>query len=943
MKKQPRNAKLTRLQRFGLFFYGHIKTTFVLWGIILVFGILSYTTLLHREGFPPFELSIGTATGTYFVNDAARVDREVAAPLTDLVRGRSDVKSVNTTSGPNFYSLEIEFQEGTDAATASKELAAATEAAKLMPANATVSFKPLAFGVDPDNQGDDLLIALYAQPNSYVTTLANKTKEAVAALQKDPELREHVARVRAVELFREGTDAAGKPVSEQKAFDRIGVRDGDVRFYPSAEIALQAKPDVDELHLYDETQVALERLRQQPAFQDYHVVISANSAEGIREQISSLQENLLGGLIAVLIVSFLLISLRASVVTALAMTTVLAMTIGILYLIGYSLNTITLFSLILCMGLIVDDTTIMVEAIDAGRQKKQARRALIAEAIRKVARASIAGTLTTMLTFAPMLFIGGFLGDVIQGIPVTIMISLAVSLLISLSLVPFLAYILVRQKRDRWDITPLQGVESFISSKLASLIRVGKRSKRRLAGLGAAAIIFSLVLTGAGGVLFSKLTFNIFPATKDSDILLVTVRFPEATPIATAQQITDEVNAMTARTLGESLEQASLYATGSDRMAMLTIKLTSYKDRDVKSPELIRRLKATFAPYQKAEVSPAQGDAGPPPGVFAARVFYDANRNDALHLARDISTFLDGRELERPDGSKFSVEQSQVTPENIYQRHNGRPYVDVQASFDATDTTALVTIAQDTVEDEFPPDRTQSYGLDQNALQFDFGAESDNQESFKAMLIAFPILFVVMYLLLAIQFRSLLQPVLIFVALPFSIFGVTAGLYLTDNPFSFFTLIGVFALIGISVNNTILLTDYANQAQDAGEGHIDAIATALRARFRPLITTSLTSVVALVPLALSDPFWESLAVTLIFGLLSSTVLVVLAFPYYYLGSEFLRIRYSRNRVLLWLGALVGGSVILTTLDLAYYLPMWWLVCILIRPVHSVNRRLVRRT
>jgi multidrug efflux pump subunit AcrB len=221
-------------------------------------------------------------------------------------------------------------------------------------------------------------------------------------------------------------------------------------------------------------------------------------------------------------------------------------------------------------------------------------------------------------------------------------------------------------------------------------------------------------------------------------------------------------------------------------------------------------------------------------------------------------------------------------------RSDGERIVEIGAGFDAEDTSALVAAAQDKVEAEFTTEKIANYGLDGNALRFDFGTESDNQESFRTLLVAFPILLVVMYLLMALQFKSFLQPLLIFMAIPFSFFGVSLGLYLSDNPLSFFVMIGFFALIGIAVNNTILLTDYANQARKEGMGRIDAVAYAVKARFRPLITTSLTSVVALVPLALSDPFWEALSFTLIFGLLSSTFLVVVAFPYVYLGGEVLR-------------------------------------------------------
>ena len=125
-------------------------------------------------------------------------------------------------------------------------------------------------------------------------------------------------------------------------------------------------------------------------------------------------------------------------------------------------------------------------------------------------------------------------------------------------------------------------------------------------------------------------------------------------------------------------------------------------------------------------------------------------------------------------------------------------------------------------------------------------------------------------------------------AIPFSLFGITLGLYLTENPMSFFAMLGFFALIGLSIKNTILLADYANQSRKRGMNPVDAAHEALAERFRPLIATSLTAVVSLIPLAISSPFWEGLAVVLIFGLLSSTFLVITVFPYYYLGGEFLR-------------------------------------------------------
>jgi multidrug efflux pump subunit AcrB len=148
-----------------------------------------------------------------------------------------------------------------------------------------------------------------------------------------------------------------------------------------------------------------------------------------------------------------------------------------------------------------------------------------------------------------------------------------------------------------------------------------------------------------------------------------------------------------------------------------------------------------------------------------------------------------------------------------------------------------------------------------------------------------------MYGLLVLQFNSFLQPLLIFVAIPFSFVGLFPGLLATDNDLSFFVLIGITGLLGIVVNNTIMLLDYANQVRAEGKvSYTEAMKQAVKVRFRPLLTTSVTTIAGLVPLALSDPFWESIAYSIIFGLFASTTMVIFVFPAYYAAVEFLRNR-----------------------------------------------------
>ncbi|MCP5035877.1 MAG: efflux RND transporter permease subunit, partial [Actinomycetia bacterium] len=237
------------------------------------------------------------------------------------------------------------------------------------------------------------------------------------------------------------------------------------------------------------------------------------------------------------------------------------------------------------------------------------------------------------------------------------------------------------------------------------------------------------------------------------------------------------------------------------------------------------------------------------------------------------------------------VVETSVAFGDIVARVDGRRLVEVRARFDATDVSTTTAQTQTYVEDRFDADRLTSLGLASDALDFDFGFESDNQESFSSLPIAFGIALLSMLVLLVVQFRSASQWLLVFLAIPFSFFGVFGGLLATSNVISFFVMLGLIGLIGIAVNNTILLVDFANQERRAGHDRSEAIQRAVHHRFRPLVATSLTTVAGLLPLALSDPFWEALGMTIIFGLLSSTFLVLVSFPFYYLAVEALRDRF----------------------------------------------------
>jgi multidrug efflux pump subunit AcrB len=902
-KSQKNNKHEARLlPKLSMFFFKRPKLSLGIWLIVVAFGIASYTTLLKREGFPSVNVPFTIVNGTYLVNDAAKVDGDIAKPVSDAILKDPDVKRVQTSSFDNFTTIIVQYKDGTDSATATPNLEKSVKSQVTLPDQAVVKFESPKFGYT--DRGDDMVISFYSQDTVKSTAdIAVKAKEAEAFLKKQNlSLAQSLS---VIDPYVQGIDpATGQTAFTQKYFDRYGERKNSKNnFFPSISIGLTIKKGSDLIEADKQVRAAVDKLNAQSEFDGYTGTVSASSAPDIKQQISELQRSLLEGLAAAIIIGALVIALRASIITATAMLTVITITLGLLYLYNYSLNTITLFALVLGLALIVDDTIIMIEAIDAQRRKTKEPEIAVKKATTKISRAMTAATLTAVLSFAPLLFVGGILGDFIKAIPITVITALVVSLLVALIFIPTFARFLLLGKKQMGEGSVREvaaGVESKVARFIGRPLLWAKNSKKRLWSLGVAALIIGFGFIMAGGFLFSKVTFNIFPPSKDSNGLMISMAFPDGATIDQAEKLADKVDDVVAASVGGNFKEAAYYSTGTAQTARLRVILIPYTDREISAPTIASDLqKALDVKVDEVKTKVGQEDVGPPAAAFNVQIQTD-DRQKAYALAKDVDEYLHKANIKRVSGEKVEVTSTTIASPATYTRDNSKQYVQVTAEFKGTDTSTLVTLTQDAIKKEFDAKQLASYGLPKDTLKFDIGQEQENQDSFKTLLIAFPILLLAIYLLLSIEFRSLLQPALIFMAIPFSLFGITLGLYLTHNAFSFFAMLGFFALLGLSIKNTILLTDYANQSRVAGMRPVDAVHEALQERFRPLIATSFTAVFALIPLALTSPFWEGLMVVLIFGLLSSTFLVITVFPYYYLGAEYLRLRINRKRFLGWL-------------------------------------------
>ena len=312
--KLPKDKLLPRLTTA---FFDRPRLTALIWVTLIVFGALSYTTLLRREGFPSVNIPLSIVNGTYFVNDPAKVDGEVAKSISDIVLQQPEAKLVQSQSADNFFAVTIQYKDGTDAKKASAKIEQAVKKSGKLPPNAQVQYSVLYFGATGgDMQQIDAAISFYDKNG---TASANQTvaKAQEAAKWMEEEKLSYVKTAFVKNPYEKVTDpATGQAVTVQRSFDRYGIReDNKTTFHDSVIIGITAIKNPDVIKLDTQLREAVDKILRQPQFKDYHAEVSASFAPNIKDNLSELQRVLLEGLIAILVVGSIVIAIRAWLIT----------------------------------------------------------------------------------------------------------------------------------------------------------------------------------------------------------------------------------------------------------------------------------------------------------------------------------------------------------------------------------------------------------------------------------------------------------------------------------------------------------------------------------------------------------------------------------------------------------------------------------------------------
>lgn len=267
-------------------------------------------------------------------------------------------------------------------------------------------------------------------------------------------------------------------------------------------------------------------------------------------------------------------------------------------------------------------------------------------------------------------------------------------------------------------------------------------------------------------------------------------------------------------------------------------------------------------------------------GINASVLNSDDNEYDIV-LKSNIASISDLENFKiksTATGNKIMLKQAaDVTlsaAEPSAQRYNKSPVIKVTAEVSKGYSAQM---AQNKIE------KIINLNYSDDDIDFEFGGEKQTLSKYlKGLGIAAAISLAVIFVILMIQFSSLLQPLIIMISVPLSVIGSIFGLWIFDQPFSFTAGLGLLSLIGIVVNNAILLLEYINRARRDGLTIDEACKSSVKRRFRPIMLTTITTVVGLVPLALSaSSFFTPMAVALMTGLMVSTLLTLIVVPMFY--------------------------------------------------------------
>lgn len=394
-------------------------------------------------------------------------------------------------------------------------------------------------------------------------------------------------------------------------------------------------------------------------------VVSFDRGELVQKDLRELTKVGLETIALVMLMLFLTIGWRESLVAALSIPLSFVIAFIGLYASGNTINFLSLFSLILAIGILVDSGIVVTEAIHTRTKKYGSAEEAAVASIKEYAWPLIAGTMTTVAVFAPLFFLSGIVGKFIASIPFTLIFVLLASLVVALGMVPLLAVIITKEHKNSFEDMQEEyaaRINTWYKQFLGKILDSRKTQNYFLGSMVLAFIVaVSLPIIGAVKVSF-------FPQD-DQDFIMVAIEKPQGTPLAVTDLSAREVEEFLyaypyvesfVTTVGASSAFSDTGGGQGTKLANITVLLT--KDRDKTSTEIVDELRTVLAPIVSADVKVMQANNGPPSGNPVVINFLGDNLNDlsiatanAERLLNEIPGTQDVETSLRNDSTQFTI------------------------------------------------------------------------------------------------------------------------------------------------------------------------------------------------------------------------------------------------------------------------------------------------
>lgn len=760
------------------------------------------------------------------------------------------------------------------------------------------------------------------------------------------------------------------------------------------KMSIQKRPNANTIEVVNAVRKRIKLLKKQKILPpDVTIKAVEDQSTYIRSALSGAKlAALMGAFLAMLVVFLFLGNILRTLIIGSAIPIAVVVTFILMDAAGLALNIMTLGGLAVGIGMLVDNTIVMLENVYRHQRMQPDHQLAAKNAAAEVNSAIIASTSTNLAAIVPFLFIGGFLGLLFQELIFTISAAIVASMIVALTLVPALGSRVHAQNNSSFRLGFDRAMES-LQSRLAALTQsllVNKAIKITVFLLFLVLLLLAITFFSAPG------KFDMLPRL-DSGKITIRMTTDPGVNLEKTDQYVRRIEKLARKLGAENIFTVSggfvfgRSSFESHNRAYLIVQIAPRDKRDFSSRQWAARFQRAVAKQKMAGVtirSYASGIRGLRLGrgnddislrikgkelttlrklgdelVLKLRsttgiknvthsleeqrqeltVVIDKVRTAELGLDPDtiskairhaingevVTDYIEGGRsfnirLRLPDLDIDNIQnlQSLLVARNsktrapIYlrqvakivflpapsqiMRDNQQRIIEVTASMRGVTAVGEIANQIDKVVAQFKLklDTLDGYYL------YDAGI-TDALKKNKSIINTLVLLAIfLVFVVLAVQYESLLNPLIIILSIPFALIGVAAGLYITDTKLSMMTWLGVIMLIGIVVNNAIVLTEYIEIARKKGLIIHDAIIEAVRLRLRPILMTTLTTVFGLLPLALGtsegSEMLQPLAITIVFGLGFSVLVSLILVPIIYqtLHHYFMRQDQSKSENIL---------------------------------------------